>query len=335
VTLSHGNVLANAWQIYHWCGQRTGRDTLLAVIPFFHSYGLSTCVTTGLAMGATLVMHHRFVPATVLELIEKTKPTVFPAVPAMLKALHQEWLKRPRDLKSLMWVISGGAPLDPAIAEAFANICRGKVVEGYGLSEASPVTHVGPLDGSARMGFIGLPLPDTEARIVDAETGKTEMPTGEVGELIIRGPQVMLGYWNEVEMTSRSLRDGWLFTGDLAIVDEEGYFKIVDRKKDLIITSGFNVYPSDVEEVLRKFPGVADVAVVGVPDPDKGEIVKAVIAVKDASQFRRHQLEHFITEHLAHHKRPKVIELCDGDLPRNFLGKVLRRKLRAIAPAVS
>lgn len=333
VTLSHGNLMANAWQLYHWCGQRTGRDTLLAVIPFFHSYGLSTCVTSGLAMGATLVLHHRFVPAKVLELIEKTKPSVFPAVPAMLKALHQEWLKRPRDLKSLMWVISGGAPLDPVIAEAFAEASRSKVVEGYGLSEASPVTHVGPLDGTARMGFIGLPLPDTEARIVDPDTGLTEVPPGEVGELILRGPQVMRGYWNDVEMTSKALRDGWLFTGDLATVDEDGFFKIVDRKKDLIITSGFNVYPSDVEAVLRNYPGVLDVAVVGMPDPNKGEIVKAVLAVKDLAHFRRHNLEHYINEHLAHHKRPKLIEICEGDLPRNFLGKVLRRKLRTVEPA--
>jgi len=328
VTLSHGNLLANAWQIYHWCGERTGRDTLLAVIPFFHSYGLTTCVTTGIAMGATLVLHHRFQPAKVLELIETTKPTVFPAVPAMLRALHEQWQKQPRNLKSLMWVISGGAPLEPAVAEAFAEAARCRVVEGYGLSEASPVTHVGPLDGSARSGFIGLPLPDTEARIVDAESGLFDLPAGEVGELVIRGPQVMQGYWNDVEQTIGAIRDGWLFTGDLAKFDADGFFQIVDRKKDLIITSGFNVYPSDVESVLRKYPGVTDVAVVGVPDPHKGELVKAVLAVENKAKFRQHGLEQYIAEHLAHHKRPKVIEVCEGDLPRNFLGKVLRRKLR-------
>src|SRR5262249_6353221 len=160
--LSHGNLIANAWQIYHWCGKRTGRDTLLAVIPFFHSYGLSTCVTTGVAMGATLVLHHRFQPSKVLNLIEKQKPTVFPAVPAMLKVLNQLQQKKPRDLKSLMWVISGGAPLEKPTAEAFSNAAGCQVVEGFGLSEASPVTHVGPLDGTSRLGFIGLPLPDTE-----------------------------------------------------------------------------------------------------------------------------------------------------------------------------
>lgn len=333
VVLSHRNLLANAWQIYHWCGQRTGRDTLLAVIPFFHSYGLSTCLTTGLAMGATLVLHHRFQPSKVLDLIEKTEPTVFPAVPAMLNLLNQRMRKSPRKLHSLMWVISGGAPLDRLVAEEFADAARCQVVEGFGLSEAGPVTHVGPLDGTARPGFIGLPLPDTEARIVDAETGQTELPTGEVGELVIRGPQVMLGYWNDPEATGRAIRDGWLYTGDLARVDADGFFQIVDRKKDLIITSGFNVYPSDVEAVLRQYPGVVDAAVVGVVDKMKGELVKAFLAVRDKSHFHLHGLEQFVAEHLAHHKRPKIFEICEGDLPRNFLGKVLRRKLRE--PAVN
>jgi long-chain acyl-CoA synthetase len=328
VTLSHRNLLSNAWQLYYWCGQRTGRDTLLAVIPFFHSYGLSTCVTTGLAMGATLVLHHRFQPAKVLELIETTQPTVFPTVPAMLNALNLQQRKLPRKLLSLMWVISGGAALDPLIGEEFADAARCQVVEGYGLSEASPVTHVGPLDGTARPGTIGLPLPDTECRIVDAETGLTEMPTGHVGELAIRGPQVMLGYWNDLEATNRTIRDGWLFTGDLARMDADGFFQIVDRKKDLIITSGFNVYPSDVESVLRRYPGVLDAAVVGVPDQHRGELVKAVLAVRDKAAFHKKEFDHFVAEHLSHQKRPRIVEVCEGDLPRNFLGKVLRRKIR-------
>lgn len=335
VTLSHRNLVANAWQIYHWCGQRTGRDTLLAVIPFFHSYGLSTCVTSGVAMGATLVLFHRFHPKKVLDLIEKTKPTVFPTVPAMLHKLNEQMHKTPRNLKSLMWVISGGAPLDLETGKEFAESSRSHVVEGFGLSEASPVTHVGPLDGTERAGFIGLPLPDVEARIVDAENGETDMPTGEVGELIIRGPQVMLGYWNNPEATQRAIRDGWLYTGDLGRMDKDGFFQIVDRKKDLIITSGFNVYPSDVEAILRQYPGVNDAAVIGVPDPQRGELVKAVIAVHTGAGFQRHGLEQFLEQHLAHHKRPKVIEVCEGDLPRNFLGKVMRRKLREVVPATT
>lgn len=330
VTLSHRNLLANALQIKAWCGNRTGRDTFLAVIPFFHSYGLSTCATTGVAMAGTLILHHRFHPETVLDLIESTRPSIFPTVPAMLHALNQKMktAKRHWDVKSLMWVISGGAPLMPETANEFAEHTGAKVVEGFGLSECSPVTHAGPLDGSERLGTIGLPLPDTDALIVDADTGTEILEPGEVGELIVRGPQVMLGYWNNPEATESIMRDGWLFTGDLATRDEDGFFKIVDRKKDLIITSGFNVYPTDVEYVLKQFPDVKDVAVVGVPDPQRGEIVKAIVAVANKSQFNQGRFEKYIKEHLAHHKAPKIIEVIQGDLPRNFLGKVLRRKLR-------
>ena len=200
-----------------------------------------------------------------------------PAVPAMLVGLNKLLRSRPLKFRALRYCISGGAPLDQAVAEEFAAHTGATVVEGFGLSEASPVTHIGPLDGSALPGTIGLPLPDTDARIVDPATGRTDVPQGEVGELIIKGPQVMLGYLNDPEATARTTRDGWLFTGDLAVQDAEGFFRIVDRKKDLIITSGFNVYPSDVEQVLRTCPGVADVAVIGVPDLERGEIVKAVV----------------------------------------------------------
>lgn len=330
VALSHANLLANALQLKAWCGNRTGRDTFLAVIPFFHSYGLSTCVTAGVAMAATLVLHHRFHPETVLDMITATRPSVFPAVPAMLHVLNQH-LRDPKkkyDVRSLMWVISGGAPLMPETAVEFAGYTGAKVVEGFGLSECSPVTHAGPLDGNARIGTIGLPLPDTDALIVDAETGTKILEPGEVGELIIRGPQVMLGYWNNPAATEQVLRDGWLFTGDLATRDEDGFFKIVDRKKDLIITSGFNVYPNDVEYVLKQFPNVKDVAVVGVPDRQRGEIVKAIVSVTDRPHFDQHRFEKYIKDNLAHHKVPKIIEFVEGDLPRNFLGKVLRRKLR-------
>lgn len=330
VTLSHANLLANALQIKAWCGNRTGRDTFLAVIPFFHSYGLSTCATGGIAMAGTLILHHRFQPETILDLIQTTRPSVFPAVPAMLHVLNQRLLEHPDkwNVRSLMWVISGGAPLMPETATEFAKYSGAQVVEGYGLSECSPVTHAGPLDGSAKLGTIGLPLPDTLAEIVDSETGTRVLNAGEVGELIIRGPQVMLGYWNNREATEQILRDGWLFTGDLAQRDEEGFFKIVDRKKDLIITSGFNVYPNDVEYVLKQFPEVKDVAVVGVPDAQRGEIVKAIVVVKSKSHFHRHAFEKYMKENLAHHKVPRILELIEGDLPRNFLGKVLRRKLR-------
>jgi long-chain acyl-CoA synthetase len=329
VTLSHRNLMANATQIHAWAGTQMGHDSVLAVVPFFHSYGLSSCALAGVSMAATIVMHHRFVPEVVARLIERYEPTVMPAVPAMLVALNDLFKTRPVR-RPLRYCISGGAPLDQQVATEFAKHTGAIVVEGFGLSEASPVTHVGPLDGTSRAGTIGLPLPDTDVRIVDPQSGLGDMPVGEIGEMIVRGPQVMLGYWNDPESTGRTLRDGWLYTGDLAIEDEDGFFRIVDRKKDLIITSGFNVYPSEVEPVLRGFPGVADVAVIGVPNRERGEVVKAVIATKPGQAVELRELWTYCDKHLAKHKRPRVIEITNGDLPCNFLGKVFRRKLREV-----
>lgn len=329
VVLSHRNLVANAWQITHWAGSRVGVESVLAVLPFFHSYGLSTCATGGVAMAATLTLFHRFDPRITLDLIEEHQPTIFYTVPAMLSVLNQHLSAGPRKVKSLRYVISGGASLPGSIAEEFSNHTGAAVVEGYGLSEASPVTHVGPLDHTDRPGTIGLPIPDTEARVVDPDTGTRDLPPGEVGELIIRGPQVMLGYWNDPEESARVLRDGWLFTGDLAMCDSAGFFKIVDRKKDLIITSGFNVYPSDVEFIVRQFPGIKDCAVVGCPDPQRGEVVKALLVLDKAAgkRFDRKAFDAFLREHLSKHKIPRLVEIVP-ELPRNFLGKVLRRRLR-------
>ena len=329
VTLAHSNLIAQAWQLSHWSRGHHGEETILAVLPFFHSYGLSTSVMMGVAMGATLVLHHRFRPASVVRLIESHRPTIFLAVPAMLAALNHDVLgEGDHDLSSLRTVMSGGAPLPAAVADEFRKHTAAHVVEGYGLSEAGPVTHVGPLDGTAISGTIGLPIPDTDARVVDPLSGN-ELGPNTVGELLVRGPQVMLGYWENPEATADVIRDGWLHTGDLACCDEQGFFKIVDRIKDLIITSGFNVYPADVEEVLRTYPGVKDVAVVGVPDEDRGEVVKAVLVLESPKEFHRRPFDEFTRQKLAAHKRPRIIEVQEGDLPRNFLGKVLRRQLRA------
>jgi long-chain acyl-CoA synthetase len=331
VTLSHSNLIAQAWQLSHWSRGHHGEETILAVLPFFHSYGLSTSVMMGMALGATLVLHHRFRPASVVRLIESHRPTIFLAVPAMLAALNNDVLRDGvHDLSSLRTVMSGGAPLPAAIADEFREHTRANVVEGYGLSEAGPVTHVGPVDGTAIPGTIGLPIPDTDARIVDPVNGTDVLPANSVGELLVRGPQVMLGYWENPEATAKVLRDGWLHTGDLASCDERGFFKIVDRIKDLIITSGFNVYPADVEEVLRTYPGVKDVAVVGVPDEERGEVVKAVLVLDSPKTFHRRPFDEFARQKLAAHKRPRIVEVQEGDLPRNFLGKVLRRQLRAL-----
>ena len=328
VTLSHRNLLSQAWQLMHWSRSHHGEETILAVLPFFHSYGLSSSVLMGFALGATLILHHRFRSQSVLRLIEQHRPTVFLAVPAMLAAMNKDLRTQKKDLSSLQRVISGGAPLSQTISDEFHAASGAQIVEGYGLSEASPVTHAGPVDGMVVSGSIGLPLPDTDARIVDRETGRNEMPTGEVGELIVRGPQIMLGYWHNQDATDQVIRDGWLHTGDLATVNELGYFKIVDRIKDLIITSGFNVYPGDVEEVLRTYPGVKDVAVVGDPDDDRGEAVHAIVVVESLKTFRRSDFDDFCHTKLAAYKRPRIVDVQTEDLPRNFLGKVLRRELR-------
>lgn len=328
VVLSHRNLVANAWQLHHWGGATMAEETVLAVVPFFHSYGLTTCAMTGTAMAATLVLQHRFVPRRVLRAIETARPSVFHAVPAMLCQLNKLMRDGKGDYTSINYCMSGGAPLPTSVAEEFTEHTGAIVVEGYGLSEASPVTHAGPLDGSARAGTIGMPLPDTEVRIVDADTGFRPVAPGEVGEITVRAPQVMVGYWNNPEATSSAIRDGWLYTGDLAVCDDQGFFRIVDRKKDLIITSGFNVYPSDVERVIKQFSGIQDAAVVGVSDPDRGEVVKAILVLERGVQFDRKEFLNQCKIHLAKHKQPRMIEIAEGDLPRNFLGKVLRKDLR-------
>ena len=329
VTLSHRNLLSQAWQLAHWSRACHGEETILAVLPFFHSYGLSTSVLMGFTLGATLILHHRFRPQSAVRLIEENRPTIFPAVPAMLAIMNSKVLRHGTyDLRSVGKVISGGAALSQSIADEFHSHTGASIVEGYGLSEASPVTHCGPVNGTVIPGTIGLPLPDTDARIMDRETGLITMPAGAVGELAVRGPQVMLGYWHDPIATERVIRNGWLYTGDLATRDERGYFKIVDRIKDLIITSGFNVYPGDVEEVLRSYPGVKDVAIVGDPDEERGEIVHAIIVVDSTNKFKRSDFDDFCHKKLAAYKRPRRIDVQTEDLPRNFLGKVLRRELR-------
>ncbi len=328
VTLSHQNMVANAWQQYMWTDKTFGRETMMGVLPFFHSYGVSATVLGGAMMGATLVLHHRFNTRQVIRLIEKEHPTVFHAVPAMLVAMNARLRSHPIDMSSLRWVISGGASLEESVGREFSEHSGALVVEGFGLSEASPVTHVGDLFAEPRYGVIGLPLPETECRILDSETGTQMLPQGEVGELAIRGPQVMLGYWKDPAATKVTIRDGWLHTGDLAVRHADGYYSIVGRKKDLIITSGFNVYPSEVEATLREAEDVKDAAVVAEPDERRGEIVKAFIVLKSGKVWDEDRLREHCREHLSKHKQPVIFEQCHGDLPRNFLGKVIRRHLR-------
>jgi long-chain acyl-CoA synthetase len=327
VMLTHRNLVANALQLHAWSRCNGNREGVLGVLPFFHAYGLSVCVLASWVSGATIHLHPRFETVPVLKLLEKHRVELIPAVPAMLAAFNRELKKQPRDLSFIRAVLSGASALDKTVRSDFEKYGPRNVVEGYGLSEASPVTHVNPLGPGNRPGTIGLPLPDTEARIMDQATGLEELPIGAVGELVIRGPQVMKGYFNNPEETARALRGGWLYTGDLARRDRDGYFTIVDRKKDIIKTSGFLVFPAEIEEVLSKFPSVAEAAVIGVPDAERGETIKAMIVARPGSSVDLAALESHCQQHLGKQKRPRQIEIVT-ELPKNFLGKVQRRRLR-------
>jgi len=241
--------------------------------------------------------------------------------------MNAELKKHPVDLSFVRAVTSGASALAPAVRAEFESHGVRDLVEGYGLSEASPVTHANRVGAANRPGTIGQPLPDTEAKIVDQETGTRELPDGEPGELVVRGPQVMKGYFHNPEATAAALRGGWLYTGDLAKRDRDGYYTIVDRKKDIIKTSGFLVFPAEVEEVLAAFPGVAEAAVIGVPDAERGEIIKAVVVPRAGANVKISALEAHCLQHLGKHKRPREIEIVN-ELPKNFLGKVQRRRLR-------
>jgi long-chain acyl-CoA synthetase len=327
VMLTHRNLIANAYQINAWSRMHDQPINVLGVLPFFHAYGLSVCLLSSMVGGWTVHMLPRFDASRMLDLMQRYRIEMVPAVPAMLAAINRKLREKPRDLSCVRAVVSGAAALDPALRLEFSSYGPEGIVEGYGLSEASPVTHTNPIDPhGARIGTIGLPLPDTEARIMDPAAGQEELPHGAVGELVIRGPQVMKGYYNNPAETSRALRGGWLYTGDLASRDRDGYFRIVDRKKDIIKTSGFLVFPAEVEEVLMRYPGVGEAAVIGVPDRDVGEIVKAMVVSKngpiDIASLHKH-----CAAHLSKHKRPREIELLT-ELPKNFLGKIQRRKLR-------
>lgn len=327
VQLTHRNLISNAFQLGAWSREEDGSGGILGILPFFHAYGLTVGLLTGLAKGATVHLHPRFDAKAVLDIVDRYKPDLMPAVPAILAALNKELRKNPRDLSCIRAVVSGASALDQRISSEFASYGAQNLVEGYGLSEASPVTHVNPLDEGNRPGTIGLPVPDTEARIMDQATGLEELPIGSVGELVVRGPQVMKGYYNNPVETARALRDGWLYTGDLAKRDADGYFTIVDRKKDIIKTSGFLVFPAEVEEVLKTFPNVAEAAVIGVPDSERGEVVKALLVPSPGSKIHLGSLEAHCLQHLGKHKRPKHFEIV-AELPKNFLGKVQRRRLR-------
>jgi long-chain acyl-CoA synthetase len=331
VMLTHRNLVANALQLRNWCGGEDGRESILGVLPFFHAYGLTVSLLTSWAKCSTLHLYPRFETRAVLNLIETKRPEIVPAVPAMLAALNNLMRGKELDLSFIRFVISGASALEASVRTEFEKHGVGAIVEGYGLTEASPVTHANPPGAANRPGSIGQPLPDTEARLIDPDTG-AEVGDGLVGELVVRGPQIMKGYFNNPLATEAVLKDGWLFTGDMARRDDEGYYTLVDRKRDIIKTSGFLVFPAEVEEVLRGHPDVAEAAVVGVPDHDRGEVVKALLVPRGGVKLDLAAVENHCKLHLGKQKRPRQMEVV-SELPKNFLGKVLRRKLRESSPS--
>jgi long-chain acyl-CoA synthetase len=326
--LTHRNLVANAVQSRAWLTlHNEGEVVVLGVIPFFHVYGMTTAMNLGILIGAELVLLPKFHTREVLRFIEKYRAEIFPGIQAMYLAIGSYPKVRKYDLTSLKVAISGAGPLMHQVQERFEHLTNARIVEGYGLSEAAPVTHANPIFGRRKIGTIGLPWPDTEARIVDIVTGKKNLPVGEAGELVIRGPQVMKGYWNKPEETANTLRGGWLHTGDIAKMDEDGYFTIVDRIKDMIKTVGENVYPREVEEVLFMHPKVEEAVVVGIPQEFLGEEIKAYIVLKEGETATAEEIIQFCRQQLSKFKVPKEVEFRDR-LPKTLVGKVLRRVLR-------
>jgi long-chain acyl-CoA synthetase len=333
--LTHFNMVSNAIQTGAWFTDvQEGEEGIMAVLPFFHSYGLGAIMTVAIHRAMKLVCLPRFELEMVLKAIDKEKATLFPGVPRIYIAINESPETKSYDLSSIRACFSGAAPLPVAVAEKFRDITGGRLVEGYGLTETSPVTHINPIYGKAKFGTIGLPIPDTDCKIVDLDDPEKEMSPGQEGELCIAGPQVMKGYWNRPEETAEMIRthsDGvrWLHTGDVAKVDEEGYFQIVDRKKDMIIVSGFNVYPTDVEQVMYRHPKVKQVCVVGVPDDRTGEAVKAFVVLKEGERSSEEEILDWTRDEkhgLTGYRAPKRVEFRE-DLPTTMVGKVLRRVL--------
>jgi long-chain acyl-CoA synthetase len=325
--LTHRNLLANTLQVRSWLPdvREDGSEVFMAVTPFFHVYGMTVVMNFAILTAAAMVLLPRFNTKEVLHNIQRYKATTFGGVPTMYIAINNFPEIKKYKLSSVKACISGAAPLPLEVAQQFENLTGGRLREGYGLTEASPVTHCNPIYGTPKIGSIGVPFPDVEAKIVDLEDAH-DQPLGEIGELAIRGPQVMAGYWNRPEESANVLRDGWLLTGDMGRMDEDGFFYIVDRKKDIIIAAGFNIYPREVEEVLYEHPAVKEAVVAGVPDAYRGETVKAYIVLKEGATATADEIIAFCRERLAGFKAPRMVEFRES-LPKSLIGKHLRRVL--------
>jgi long-chain acyl-CoA synthetase len=328
--LTHRNLIANAVQLRAWIPwAKEANEGFLTALPMFHSYAMTTCLNEAMLLAGTLIL----IPNPrdlehVLKAIDRHKPSFFPGVPTLYTAINNNPNVSKYDLKSIKACISGAAGLPVEVAKRFGEITGGRLVEGYGLSEASPVVTANPVYGENRIGTIGVPVPDTDVKLFDIETGDKEVPVGQPGELCVKGPQVMKGYWNKPEETAKTIRDGWLHTGDVAVMEEDGYFRIVDRLKEMIISGGYNIYPREIEEVLYQHPAVLEAAAIGVADSYRGESAKAFVVLKPGQTATADELIAYCKQNLAPYKVPRAIEFRDA-LPKTMIGKILRRELAA------
>ena len=329
VMLTHRNLVSNCVQAIKWLYKaEEANEVIMAALPIFHSFGHTCCMNYAVYAACALIL----IPdprntKDILRNVEKHKATMVPGVPAMYVNMVNHPRLKDYDISSIKYCFSGAAPMPVEVLEEFERLTGGIILEGFGMTETAPVTHINPMSGQRKVGSIGMPIPDTLAKVVDVETGEKEMPVGEIGELIVKGPQIMKGYWEKQEETQKVLRDGWMYTGDLATMDEDGFFYIVGRKKDMIISSGFNVYPREIEEILYEHPKVKEASVIGIPHEKRGEAVKAFIVLADGETAAEKEIIQYCRENLAAYKVPAVVEFREK-LPKTMIGKVLRRKLR-------
>jgi len=326
--LTQRNFSYNAQQCWSWFpGLQEGGEVFLAALPYFHVFGNTVCMHLPVYSGSAMVLmpNPRDIPQMIKN-ISKHRVTMMPAVPAMFNAINNTPGIENIDLSSVKRCFSGSAPLPKDVLERFQQLTGSTICEGFGMTETSPVTHVNPID-KGKIGSIGVPIPDTDARIVDVDKGTEDVEVGKEGELVVRGPQVMKGYWNKPDETAGMIRDGWIHTGDLAVVDDEGYFSIVGRKKDMILAAGYNIYPDEIDDVLMSHPSVLEAGTIGVPDPQRGETVKSFVVFKPGEKVPFEELTEYCRENLAAYKVPRQFEERD-ELPKSAMMKILRRELR-------
>jgi len=327
--LTHANLYANTIQTGMWAiDLEPGRERVLAVLPLFHVFGMTAVMNLGLYCGSELLLLPRFKLAEALAVIAREKPTVLMGVPTIYSAINESKERAKYDLSSLKYCVSGGAPLPMAIKTKFEKLTGCNLVEGYGLTEAGPVCTINPVDGLSKAGSAGLPLPATFIEVVSIDDPTKVLPLGEIGEVVVSGPQVMAGYWNQEDETRAQLSNGRLRTGDVGRIDEDGYLYLVDRIKDLIICGGFNVYPRMVEEAIYLHPAVEEVAVCGIPDTHRGEVVKAFVKTRDGMSLTGAELREFLQDKLAPFEVPRRVEFRE-EIPKTLVGKPLRRALVA------